>query len=198
MKETKLVKIINVALAYAIPGLLIATSVTGGIVWCLYPSWTWFEAGLLGALLSATDPVAVVALLKKVGTGSLLDTLIEAESLLNDGTAMVVFTVLFEAVQKGSMDTSAAGIGAIILKFIVMAVGGPIFGVFMGFLFSNWIGKIFNRSDVEVSITLCSAYLTYFIAEKGLGCSGVLAVVACGIYMGNRGDTQISPEVEEV
>ena len=59
------------------------------------------------------------------------------------------------------------------------------------------IGQIFNSSEVEVTITLCAAYLTFYVAEGVLGSSGVLAVVGCGIYMGNRGDTQISPEVEE-
>ena len=94
------------ALAYAGPGLLMCTGATAMIVLVLYPSWQWYEACLLGALLSATDPVAVVALLKQVGTGSLLDTLIEAESLLNDGTAMVVFSVLLEVVKVGSMEAT--------------------------------------------------------------------------------------------
>ena len=84
----------------------------------------------------------------------------------------------------------------IVLKFVQMAVGGPIFGVFCGWFFSSWIGTIFNSSDVEVSITLCAAYLTFFIGEYYLGLSGVLAVVACAFYMGNRGDTLVSPEVE--
>ena len=97
--ETHFTKVASAAITYAVPGLLVSTCVTATVINTLYSDWQWFEAGLLGALLSATDPVAVVALLKQVGTGSLLDTLIEAESLLNDGSAMVVFTVLFEAVK---------------------------------------------------------------------------------------------------
>ncbi|GMH83149.1 hypothetical protein TL16_g09500 [Triparma laevis f. inornata] len=191
--ETHFTKVASAAITYAIPGLLVSTCVIGGVISVLYPEWEWFECGLLGALLSATDPVAVVALLKQVGTGSLLDTLIEAESLLNDGSAMVVFTVLFEAVKVGHMTMT---VPEILLKFAQMAIGGPIFGVLMGYIFSTWIGTIFNSSDVEVTLTLCAAYLTFFIGEFFLGLSGVLAVVACGIYMGNRGDTQVSPEVE--
>ncbi|GMH81942.1 hypothetical protein TrVE_jg7740 [Triparma verrucosa] len=191
--ETHFTKVASAAITYAVPGLLVSTCVTGGVISLLYPNWQWFEAGLLGALLSATDPVAVVALLKQVGTGSLLDTLIEAESLLNDGSAMVVFTVLFEAVKVGHMVST---VPEVLLKFVQMAIGGPIFGVIMGYVFSAWIGSIFNSSDVEVTLTLCAAYLTFFIGEYFLGLSGVLAVVACGIYMGNRGDTQVSPEVE--
>ena len=86
VNETHFQKVKAAALTYAGPGLLICTGCTAGIILVLYPTWQWYEAALLGALLSATDPVAVVALLKQVGTGSLLDTLIEAESLLNDGT----------------------------------------------------------------------------------------------------------------
>jgi NhaP-type Na+/H+ or K+/H+ antiporter len=192
--ETHFQKVKTAALTYAGPGLLMSTTATAGICLLLYPQWEWYQAALLGALLSATDPVAVVALLKQVGTGSLLDTLIEAESLLNDGTAMVVFSVLLEVVKASQMEATA---GDILLTFIQMAVMGPIFGVFMGYFFSKCIGQIFNSAEVEVTLTLCAAYLTFYIAEGVLGSSGVLAVVGCGIYMGNRGDTQISPEVEE-
>ena len=71
------------------------------------------------------------------------------------------------------------------------------FGVASGYFFSHWIGTIFNHSEVEVSLTVCAAYLTFFVGEHFFGVSGVLAVVGCGIYMGNYGDTQVSPEVEE-
>ena len=194
--EAHFKKIAIAAITYAIPGLLVNTVITASVINTCYGEWQWFEAGLLGALLSATDPVAVVALLKQVGTGSLLDTLIEAESLLNDGSAMVVFTVLFDAVVKGSIDTSGGAIGEILITFVRMAIGGPIFGYVMGIFFSWWIYQYFNASEVEVSITLCAAYLTFFIAEYYLKLSGVLAVVACAMYMGNRGDTQVSAEVE--
>ena len=97
-------KVVFAAVVYAVPGLIICSSITALVLMGLYPEWSILQAALLGSLLSATDPVAVVALLKKVGTGSLLDTLIEAESLLNDGTAMVAFTVLFEAVKAGQVE----------------------------------------------------------------------------------------------
>jgi len=187
-------KVVYAAAVYAVPGLIFCSSLTAAILMALYPEWSILQAALLGALTSATDPVAVVALLKQIGTGSLLDTLIESESLLNDGTAMVAFTVLFEAVKAGQVEASAL---SILLQFVKMAIGGGMFGVASGYFFSHWIGTIFNHSEVEVSLTVCAAYLTFFVGEHFFGVSGVLAVVGCGIYMGNYGDTQVSPEVEE-
>jgi NhaP-type Na+/H+ or K+/H+ antiporter len=195
IREEHFSRVAFAAITFAGPGLLISSGITSLFLrWFCYPDWNLYEAGLLGALLSATDPVAVVALLKEIGTGSLLDTLIEAESLLNDGTAMVVFTVLFEAVKNSNHLTLTPL--EILVKFLIMAIGGPIFGSRMGYAMSKWIGSIFNHGDVEVTLTVCAAYLTFFIGEFYLGVSGVLAVVACGIYMGNRGDTLVSPEVE--
>ena len=66
-------------------------------------SWSWEPAMLVGGILSATDPVAVVALLKELGVKKSLATLIEAESLLNDGTAVVVYSILLKAVQAGGL-----------------------------------------------------------------------------------------------
>ena len=78
----------------AVPGLLVTTTLTAALVYYLFPwSWSWAVCFLFGALISATDPVAVVALLKEVSSRKRLETLIEGESLLNDGTAIVLFTL---------------------------------------------------------------------------------------------------------
>tara|TARA_B110000971_G_scaffold205631_1_gene228200 strand:- start:1 stop:534 length:534 start_codon:yes stop_codon:yes gene_type:complete len=127
-------KVVFASIVYAVPGLILCSGMTAGCLMLLYPEWTILQAGLLGSLLSATDPVAVVALLKQIGTGSLLDTLIEAESLLNDGTAMVVFSVLFEAVKAGHVEASAFDI---FVQFFQMAIGGACFGLFSGYIFSQ-------------------------------------------------------------
>ena len=78
-------------LLLALPGVLIASLLTSGWVYMLYPWWPYNTCLLLGAILSATDPVAVVALLKELGAAKTLGTLIEGESLLNDGSAVVLF-----------------------------------------------------------------------------------------------------------
>lgn len=88
------------------------------------------EAALLfGSIVSATDPVAVVVLLKKLGASRRLSTLIEGESLLNDGSAMVVFLVLLDIV-KGIKQTPVE----IILRFIRLSLGGPALGIVGGFI----------------------------------------------------------------
>lgn len=69
----------------------------------IFPEWPWEAAFLAGGILSATDPVAVVALLREMGVKKSLATLIEAESLMNDGTAVVVFTIFLKAVRAGSL-----------------------------------------------------------------------------------------------
>eukprot|EP01135_Chromosphaera_perkinsii_P011598 Nk52_evm37s2449 gene=Nk52_evmTU37s2449 len=153
--------------------------------------WSWIESILFGTIVSATDPVAVVALLADLGASKKLGTLIEGESLLNDGTAIVIFAVFFDGVEKGHLQP----VGDIIGIFFRMAIGGPAIGAAMGFMFVAWVGHVFNDALVEISITLCSTYLVYWVSEIWLGSSGVLAVVSLGIVL-NHYRTRISAEVE--
>lgn len=95
-------KVVGYALILAVPGLCLCTFLTGTIYVGIY-GWPWEAALLLGGILSATDPVAVVALLREMGVKKSLATLIEAESLLNDGTAVVVYSILLKAVQAGGI-----------------------------------------------------------------------------------------------
>ena len=89
-----------------------------------------FEASVMfGAIISATDPVAVVALLKELGASKKLATMIEGESLFNDGTAMVLFLIMLEIVEGEKL-----GFGEMLLKFIRLSLGGPILGVLFGIL----------------------------------------------------------------
>mmetsp|Transcript_18011 Transcript_18011/g.23713 ORF Transcript_18011/g.23713 Transcript_18011/m.23713 type:complete len:1456 (-) Transcript_18011:157-4524(-) len=154
--------------------------------------WSPSAGFLLGAILSATDPVAVVALLKELGVPADLSTLIEGESLLNDGTALVVYTVLVEFVE-GTFEMTAVDV---VWQFVKMSLGGLVFGVLMGFLSVQWLGHIFNDAMVEITITLAVPYLTFYLAENLLHISGVLALVALGLYYGMEGRSRISPEVQ--
>eukprot|EP01135_Chromosphaera_perkinsii_P012182 Nk52_evm1s2612 gene=Nk52_evmTU1s2612 len=180
-------------LIFAGPGLLIATSLTAVVArYCFDYDWDWNTSLLFGAIVSATDPVAVVALLNDLGVSKRLSTVIEGESLLNDGTAIVLFTVLLDAVKEGTIKPA----GEVTLTFIRMAVGGPIFGGVVGLLTAWWLGHVFNDAAVELTITLSSTYITFYIAEDVLHISGVLAVVMLGLVT-NRMRTRISPEVEK-
>ena len=141
--------------------------------------------------MSATDPVAVVSLLKELGCKASLAVNIEGESLLNDGTALVMYTILVKIVEGDE----SQNIGDYLITFLKMSVGGAIFGVSFGFIIVQWLRLVFNDSLTEITITLSGAYLCFFIAEYFLKISGVLAVVCLGLYFGQVGSTSISPEV---
>jgi len=148
-----------------------------------------FEASLLfGSIVSATDPVAVVVLLKELGASRRLATLIEGESLLNDGTAMVVFLVLLDIV-KGIKLTAMD----ITIRFIRLSFGGAILGILGGIVASQILRRIHNNFVLEVNTTIFTAYLVFFIAEvTPAHVSGILALVSLGLYMTKTGKTRIS------
>ena len=154
--------------------------------------FTWEAALLYGSIISATDPVAVVALLKELGASRRLATLIEGESLLNDGTAMVVFLVILDVVEGLEV-----GIGDIIIKFVRLSIGGPLLGLIGGIILSELLKRIHNNAVLEVNATIFTSYLIFYIAEStSLHVSGILAIVTLGLYMTNQGKTRISAESE--
>jgi NhaP-type Na+/H+ or K+/H+ antiporter len=184
------------AFMLAVPGIIVALVLTGAIIIGMkkagmgFAGWGWPMALLFGAVVSATDPVAVVALLKELGASKKLGTLIEGESLLNDGTAIVIFMVLVATITGTGSDTSP------ILEFLKVALGGVLVGVFFGWLTIRWVKKVFNDALIEITVIVAAAYLTFFVAEHFLHVSGVLGLVALGLMMAGFGRTRISPEVE--
>ena len=180
----------------AIPGIIMAMFLTGIFAMGLrhfgfgLGEWNWEIALMFGAVISATDPVAVVALLKELGASKKLGTLIEGESLLNDGTAIVLFMVFFTGI------TGEAAASSPIVEFLRVAIGGILVGVVIGYLILNVIKKVVNDAMVEISVGIAAAYLAFFIAEHFLHVSGVLALVSLGIIMGGIGRSRISPQVE--
>ena len=139
-------------------------------------------AFLVGASLSATDPISVVALLKELGASKRLRTLMEGESLFNDGVAVVAFTLLV-GIPLGTVDKFS--ISNSLLTFISFVGIGIGVGSLVGFGIS-YLTQGFDLPLVEQSITLVSAYGTYIITEK-LGGSGVIGVVTVGLIFGNFG-----------
>jgi NhaP-type Na+/H+ or K+/H+ antiporter len=139
-----------------------------------------FSAALLfGSIISATDPVAVVSLLKELGASKRLSTMIEGESLLNDGTAMVVFLVLFDIVEGNEIDG-----GQIVLKFLRLSLGGPLLGIVCGMFITFILRRIHNNFVLEVNTTIFVCYVMFYTAEStGLHVSGILALVSLGLYM---------------
>lgn len=152
---------------------------------------------LFGAVVSATDPVAVVALLKELGASKKLGTLIEGESLLNDGTAIVAFVLLFGVVTGAEAFLgTGAFLGTAAIGFGKIGAAGGLLGVVLGLIAILWVRKVFNDPMIEVTVILVTSFAVFFICEHFFHVSGVLGLVALGIVMAGVGKTRISPEVE--
>lgn len=177
------------------PALIITTSLTAFLMLAITPEswgWTLSYALLFGALINATDPVAVVALLRELGISKKLVTLIEGESLLNDGTAIVLFTV-FLAMSLSGNETFA--LSEMSFHFLKVVLGGVLIGWLLAQIISRWIGTVFNDPLVEITLMMALAYLAMVIAEHFFHVSGIMALVVAGLYMSSIGRTRISPEV---
>ncbi len=160
-------------------------------------AFVFLASMLFGAVVSATDPVAVVALLKELGASKKLGTLIEGESLLNDGTAIVAFVLLFGVVTAAEPFLgTGAFIGTAAIGFGKIGAAGGLIGVLLGLVAIMWVKKVFNDPMIEITVVLVTSYAVFFICEHFFHVSGVLGLVALGIVMAGIGRTRISPEVE--
>jgi len=140
--------------------------------------WNWKTSFLFSGLLSATDPVAVVALLKDLGASKKLSTIIEGESLMNDGTAIVVYQLFYRMVLGTTFDAGS------IIKFLSeVSLGAVALGLAFGIASVLWLGFIFNDTIIEISLTLAVSYIAFFTAQDALEVSGVLAVMTLGMLV---------------
>lgn len=138
-------------------------------------------AFLFGAMVSATDPVSVVALFRQLGIDKRLTMILEGESLFNDGTAVVLFQIVLAIVMSGTQFSLPATIGS----FIAVVIGGAALGALLGFI-ASLVTKLFDDHLLEVTLTMITAYGAFLLAER-LHVSTVIAVVAAGIVVGNFG-----------
>ncbi|XP_074309066.1 sodium/hydrogen exchanger 7 isoform X2 [Silene latifolia] len=175
------------------PGVLISTFCLGAALKLTFPyGWNWTTSLLLGGLLSATDPVAVVALLKELGASKKLSTIIEGESLMNDGTAIVVYQLFFQMVLGQSFSWAA------IVKFLAkVSLGAVGIGIAFGIVSVLWLGFIFSDTVIEISLTLAVSYFAYYAAQEGAGVSGVLAVMTLGMFYAAAARTAFKGESQE-
>lgn len=189
-------RIFNQIAILAVPGLLVCTAATAVFAKFVFPwDWSWTVCFLFGALISATDPVAVVALLKEVSSRKRLETLIEGESLLNDGTAIVLFTVFMGIL--AATDGTSIGLGSVTVDFIKVVALGLAVGLAVAWLVVYWLGKVFNDPLIEITITIAAAYMVFIVAEGVFHVSGVVALVTLGVVLASYGRTKVSPEVAE-
>jgi CPA1 family monovalent cation:H+ antiporter len=140
--------------------------------------------------LAPTDPVAVVAVFRRLGVPKRLTTLVEAESLFNDGTGIVLFTIALQAVLAGQFHLESG-----ILHFVELSVGGLAIGTLIGFLLSMLTTRI-DDTQVAITYTAIGAYGTYLLAEA-IHVSGILAVVAAALVLGNYGRRGMSEGTQQ-
>ena len=176
------------------PGVLLGTFLMGALLKATLPyGWGWGSSLMLGSILSATDPVAVVALLKEVGASKRLGHIIEGESLVNDGTAIVVFSLLNE-IAKGEQKTALE----IFTFFVWVPIGAVLVGVSIAAGCHAWLGLGAVAGDhiVQISVTLFACYLCFLVAEFEASASGVLACVVLGVSIGAFGRGFFTGETE--
>lgn len=163
----------------AVVGVAVATAITGFAVH-QFLGLPVMTALLFGALISATDPIAVIALFRDLGVSKRLGVIVEGESLFNDGTAAVAFQLLLAGIATGGFDAVAG-----IRQFLVVAVGGGLLGFMIGYASSRLTAQV-DEPRIEITLTTIVAYGSYLLAEH-LHVSGVIATVVAGITVGNYG-----------
>lgn len=161
---------------------------------------------LFGALISATDPVAVLALFKEYGAPKRLSLIFEGESLFNDATAVALFLITLEVLRHGELTflTSVSGV----VSFISMLVLGIIFGLLIGGLFAYLVGAARDSKVASITLTIILAHITFIMAEVisdlhlfggvTLPISPIISTTVASLVMGNYGRARINPEAESI
>jgi monovalent cation:H+ antiporter, CPA1 family len=178
----------------AVPGVLLTIGIVGFIV----ATGTGIgieKAILFGALVSATDPVAVCSLFRTLGSPKSLSTLVEGESLLNEGTTIILFNLILAIIVSGAVSLNGPAaidltLGAV-WYFVRVIVGGVATGVSLGWLFSQIIARVDDHL-VGITLTVTLAFGCYITAEH-FQLSGVLAAVTAGLIAGDLGRRGMSP-----
>ncbi len=161
-------------------GLVIATMTVVAVVaheWV--DGMSWSAAFVLGAIVSPTDPIAATAIMRRLGVPRRVVTVVEGESLVNDGTALVLLRVAVTAAVSGAFSFWSAS-----WHFLWAVVGGVGIGLVVGFLVAA-VRRRLDNPPVEVTIALMTGYFA-FIPANAVDASGVLAVVTAGVYLGWR------------
>jgi len=171
--------------------VLLTMAAVAVVAHALTPEFTWAAAFTLGAIVSPPDPVAAIAVLRTIGADRRLTTILEGEGLVNDATALVAYRVAVGAAVTGSFSPGRAAIG-----FIVAGTGGVAVGLAVGWLLGQIRRRVRGAPIVENTISLLTPFFAYLPAEW-LGLSGVLSVVAVGLYFSRMGP-RIVPAVTRV
>jgi len=173
---------------------LLAVGLVGFTVWGVaefsdrFITALYWKAGfLLGAVVSTTDAIAATSIAKAVGLPRRIVDILEGESLLNDATGLLALEIGLSFLVRGTMPTAGEGLA----RLVYLIVGGLGIGLLIGVVVS-WMERYIDDGPVELVVTLVVPYAAYLAAERAKA-SGVLAVVACGIYMSRKSTRFFSP-----
>jgi CPA1 family monovalent cation:H+ antiporter len=173
----------------AVLGTLISTFVIATLMWFLFGlaglDFPFIWALVFGALISPTDPVAVLSLFKTVDVPDTLQAKMAGESLFNDGVGVVLFTVVVAIAVAGDSGDEGMDALAIAELFFIEAIGGAVLGLVAGYICYRAMHRI-DEPSLEVLITLALVMVTYALALS-LHLSGPIAMVVAGLFIGNRG-----------
>jgi CPA1 family monovalent cation:H+ antiporter len=167
--------------AFTVAGVAVAAHL-------FFPGFDWRTGAVLGAVVCTTDAIAVGAIAKRIGMPQYLLDIVEGESLLNDATGLLALEFSVAVVVSGTIPSIAHGV----LQLLWMVVGGCLAGLFVG-----WVVRMMQRplqgSALQTMISLATPYCAYLLGE-GVHASGVLATVACGLYLGRQASTTYTSE----
>jgi len=202
VEDTRIILILSVV------GLIVSTVVIGGALYYILAflglAVPFIVTLLFGALISATDPVAVLALFKEYGAPRRLSLIFEGESLFNDATAVALFLILLEVAQFGyhGFDTILEGI----ITFTSMMLGGVLFGILVGGIFAKLIGYARENEIASITLMVVLAHITFILAEVlshhlafgnfNFAISPIIATTVAALLMGNYGRSKIHPRAE--
>jgi CPA1 family monovalent cation:H+ antiporter len=167
-------------------GLVVATMVTVAVVAHVVIGISWAAAFVLGAIVSPTDPVAATAIASRLGVPRRVTTIVEGESMVNDGTALVAYKFAVAAVVSGSFSA-----WDVPWRFLADAAGGIAIGIGVGIVVAA-IRRRLDWTPAELTLSLMTSYFAYLPASAA-GLSGVLAVVAAALWLGWRAPQLTTP-----
>ena len=178
----------GIIIALLAVGLVIFTTVVIAGVAHAYSGMPWVAAFALGAIISPPDATAAMAITQRLKISHDITTIIDAESLINDATALVIFGFSLKALASGTFSLAEAS-----EQFVFICAGGIVIGLIIGFIATYLIQRM-TDSSLTITISIISPYLCYLLATK-LSLSGVLAAVTIGLYMGTRLPKRVEPLV---
>ncbi len=173
----------------AVIAVLATTAAVGLALWPLAPV-PLAACLLLAAIIATTDPAAVIAIFRDLGAPARLTRLVEGESLLNDATAIAIFTVLLDLLMTGQK----VELGGAALTFLEAFLGGALVGLVGGRALMAVVPWLRDSRLAEMTLTLALPYLVYTLCERQFDVSGVIGVVVAGLVVNAQGHRRLAPE----